>query len=198
MGISFRLLNLAVIAFGLSWVPVQAALFTFQLPTRPLASLDFSPVIDYQLQRLSGRLDRVSIDAVIISDDPHTWAHDFTLLKVNPTVSNVDLIVGGPAMDGIFLRPEHRYYWTNGFGGTGTIVSGDVVIDPPMVLTGDSTVDGFFLIGNGFVRPGTWSGTMTFHGLTLVPIPEPLTYPWIAASFMVAAAVWSRRARRGL
>jgi len=70
------------------------------------------------------------------------------------------------------LLAAQRYVWPNGASSApGTSVSGTVTLITALNLTGS---DLNVWIGNGYGAAGTsgtWSGTVTLHGVSVVPAP---------------------------
>lgn len=119
---------------------------------------------------LTGNFTGASINAVLDASTNFTYADDLTVYVDAPPLST-----GGAAQIGGFssLGALERLFWANG----GSEVPGTTVIDT-QILTTPIAIDTFDVqIGNGYGASGTsgtWTGSITLHGVTLVPAPGAL------------------------
>lgn len=120
----------------------------------------------------TGTLTGVSVDATLEASAGFTYADDLTLYV---TPSN-DLLFGGTLQVGGFssLSAANRFSWANGGSELpGTVVQDSIDLS---ALSIDSASHAFW-IGNGYGftgASGTWSGTLTLHGIDAVPAPGAL------------------------
>lgn len=137
-----------------------------------------------------GNLTGASVNAVLTSSTNYTYADDLCIY-----VDPLPLSTGGLLQCGGYsnLGAAQRYFWPNGGSSTpGTVVSGTVnfatAIFIDQALMGAPVV----YIGNGYgysATSGTWTGTITLHGVNFVPAPG-------AVALLGLAGVASRRRRR--
>jgi MYXO-CTERM domain-containing protein len=70
------------------------------------------------------------------------------------------------------LSAGQRYFWPNGGSSApGTTAIGSVSLTAPITMDGSDLI---VWIGNGYGAAGTsgtWSGTITLHGVDAVPAP---------------------------
>ncbi len=130
---------------------------------------------------LEGMLTSVSINATIEAQAGTTFANDLTLsLSTAPPGDPGVLQVGGWSSMGA----TQRYTWANGASTEpGTVVSDTQVLSDPIDISAHPV-----WIGNGWNSAsawGTWSGTITLHGVNLVPAPGALAL--LGAGGLVAA-----------
>jgi MYXO-CTERM domain-containing protein len=118
---------------------------------------------------LAGTLTGVSVDAVLLGSISYTYADDLCVYLDAGALST-----GGAVQVGGFsnLLAAQRYVWPNGMSSAvGTTVSGTVTLVTSVNMTGS---DLNVWIGNGYGAAGTsgtWSGTITLHGVSVVPAP---------------------------
>lgn len=119
---------------------------------------------------MTGMLTAVSVDAVLLQSISDTWADDLTIY-----LDEIPLSTGGPLQVGGFsdLGATQRYFWPNGGSDTaGTPVVGTVALTTAIDI---STLPVW--LGNGYGASGTsgtWTGSVTLHGVSLVPAPGAL------------------------
>jgi hypothetical protein len=119
---------------------------------------------------LSGMLSSVSVDAVLLQSISDTWADDLTIyLDELPLSTAGALQVGGFSN----LGAGQRYFWPNGGApDAGTPVMGTVALTTPIDIAAYPV-----WLGNGYGAAGTsgtWTGSITLHGVNLVPAPGAL------------------------
>ena len=119
---------------------------------------------------LSGTLTGASIDVTLLSSVSYTYADDLCVYLDSGALST-----GGALQIGGFssLLASQRLIWPNGGSDApGTTSIGSVTVVSPILF--DATSDLIVWIGNGYGAAGTsgtWSGTITLHGVDIVPAP---------------------------
>jgi len=136
--------------------------------------------------QLSGTLTGVSVNAVLNSSVGFTYADDLCVyIDVLPLSLNGLLQVGGYSD----LGAQQRYFWPSGASDAiGTVVAGDVVFTGGIDM---ATPNIAVWVGNGYGAAGTsgtWSGTITLHGVNAVPAPG-------AIALLALAGIVGRRRR---
>ena len=140
-----------------------------------------------------GTLTAVSVTATLNASVSYTYANDITVyLGPSPLALGGYLQVGGFSN----LNATQRYSWANG----GSVTPGTTVIDTKTLTTGlvftGTTADPVIYLGNGYGAPttsGTWTGTVTLHGLSTVVVPEPGTVVMgMACAAMVGIVAYRR------
>lgn len=122
----------------------------------------------------TGTLTSVSSSATLNASTSFTYADDLTIY-----VAGSPLATGGLLQVGGFsnLSATQRYVWPNGGSSTpGTTVSGTVNLTTPITFNSGTNANQSIWIGNGYGATGTsgtWTGSLTLHGLTLVAPPAP-------------------------
>lgn len=118
---------------------------------------------------LTGTLTSVSINVTLEASVNYTYADDLTIyLDTLPLGTGGSLQVGGFSN----LAALERHAWPNGASDApGTTSIGTVILTTPidMAITTDTV-----WIGNGYGASGTsgtWSGSLTLHGVTEIPAP---------------------------
>ena len=124
----------------------------------------------YNAGDLSGTLTGVSVDAVLLASVADTWADDITIY-----VDDLPLSTGGALQVGGFsnLGAAERHFWANGGSpNPGTPVNGFIALTNPLNMAAWPV-----FLGNGYGATGTsgtWSGSITLHGVEVVPAPGAL------------------------
>ena len=155
----------AAIAAGVA--TTASADVTYTLTNQTFTGFNFS--LAAAAGSLEGTLTGVSVDAVLLASTSYTYADDLCVYLDAGALST-----GGAAQIGGFsnLLAAQRYTWPNGASSApGTSVSGTVTLITALNLTGS---DLNVWIGNGYGAAGTsgtWSGTVTLHGVSAVPAP---------------------------
>ena len=118
---------------------------------------------------LIGTLTGVSVQATLTASTFFTYADDLCVYVDVLPLSTQGLVQVGGYSD---LGAQQRYFWPNGASADiGTAVSGQA-----MFATGVNmgTPNLAVWVGNGYGASGTsgtWSGTITLHGVSAVPAP---------------------------
>jgi len=140
-----------------------------------------------------GTLTAVSVNATLNASVAYTYANDLTVyLAGSPLALGGYLQVGGFSN----LNATQRYSWANGNSETvGTTVIDTKTLTTGLVFTG-TTADPVIWVGNGYGAAGTsgtWTGTVTLHGLSTVVVPEPGTVVMgMACAAMVGIVAYRR------
>lgn len=151
---------------------------TVTLTNQTFSGFQFIRFVD---QGVFGTLTGVSVDVVLNGSVAHTYAEDICLyIDVEPLSSHGKLQVGGWSS----LSAAQRYRWPNGVSSApGTPCVGSVGLAVPLAFWGNPSTDGTIWVGNGYngsVNSGTWSGTITLHGVSCALTPgccPPLEAP---------------------
>ncbi|MSR40538.1 MAG: hypothetical protein EXS10_01350 [Phycisphaerales bacterium] len=118
---------------------------------------------------LDGTLTGASINVVLEASVNYTYADDLCIY-----IAGTPLALGGALQCGGYsnLNAGQRYWWPNGGSSTvGTTSIGTVNFTDGLNMTGSTNS---VWIGNGYgwaATSGTWSGTVTLHGVNAVPAP---------------------------
>ncbi len=118
---------------------------------------------------LEGSLTGASINITLEASVAYTYADDFCVY-----VAGSPLALGGALQCGGYsnLQAAQRYYWPNGGSSApGTVSSGTVNFTTALDMTGSTNS---VWIGNGYGAAGTsgtFTGTVTLHGVNAVPAP---------------------------
>jgi MYXO-CTERM domain-containing protein len=121
---------------------------------------------------LIGSLTGVSVNAVLNSSTMFTYADDLCVyVDVLPLSTQGMVQIGGFSE----LGAGQRYFWPNGDSPSlGTVVSGTVTLTTAVDMT---TPNLAVWLGNGYGAAGTsgtWTGSITLHGVDAVPAPGAL------------------------
>jgi|GEM_PF-5564847 len=147
-----------------------------------------------------GVLTGVTVSATLI-DNPvapgsdTAQANDLMLL-VQDIGSVFQLQIGGT--DPLPYSTLQQHAWANGNSAAlNTPVSGFVAVtNTHPFLFGDPITGLTLLVGNGSAADnGTWTGSITLHGLQLAPVPEPATWAMFAAG-AAGLVGWMGRRRK--
>jgi hypothetical protein len=140
---------------------------TYTFDSLTLDALEFNQI--FGAGTLVGSLTGVSINATLL-DSVRTYANDLTIYIDLPPVGGGLLQVGGYST----LGAAQQYAWTNGNSSAiGTVVNSTVTLASAIGFTG-TAADLPVLLGNGFAgagASGTWSGSITLIGVSVVPAP---------------------------
>ncbi len=121
---------------------------------------------------LTGTLTGVSVDAVLDASVSYTYADDLCVY-----LDEIPLSTGGQVQVGGFsnLSALERYFWANGASDVpGTTVIDTVTLTTPIMMDGNLAS---VWLGNGYGgtgTSGTWTGSITLHGVSEVPAPGAL------------------------
>ena len=135
---------------------------------------------------VTGTLTGVSVSATLLSSSAFTYADDLCVyVDVLPLSLNGLVQVGGFSD----LGAQQRYLWPSGSSDAiGTVVLGEVSFASGI----DMSIPNLAVwIGNGYGATGasgTWSGTITLHGVNAIPAPG-------AIALLALAGFVSRRRR---
>jgi len=166
-----------VLAVGVASAAVATAAsadITVTLTNQTFTGFNFSQVVDYTQYNIVGSFTGASINVTLNSSVAYTYADDLCVyVDVEPLSTAGFLQVGGYSN----LSAAQRYSWPNGASNaTGTTSIGTVNFTTALAFTGNKAVDGTVWIGNGYGAAGTsgtWTGTVTLHGLNAVAVPAP-------------------------
>jgi len=174
-----------------AFVSAASADITVTLTNQTFAGFNFNQVVDYTTTNIVGTFTGASIDVILNASTAYTYADDLCVyVDVEP------LTLGGLLQMGGFsnLNATQRYFWPTGASAAPNTPSfGTVTFATALSFTGDKAVDGTVWIGNGYGATGTsgtWTGTVTLHGIDAVPVPAP------GALALLGLAGLTRRSRR--
>lgn len=135
---------------------------------------------------LSGTLTGASINVTLNASVSYTYADDLSIY-----VAGSPLAAGGALQCGGYsnLQAAQRYFWPNGGSSApGTTSIGTVNFATGLDMTGSSNS---VWVGNGYGAAGTsgtFTGSITLHGVSAVPAPG-------AIALLGLAGLTSRRRR---
>jgi hypothetical protein len=186
--------------FGLAPVGVQADI-TISLINQVYTGFNFIP-INQTVGQVTGTLTGASVNVTLNASTNFTYGDDLAIY-----VDILPLGTGGLLQIGGFsnLSATQRYTWPNGGSSApGTTTIATVNLTTPLVFTGNEAVDGTIHVGNGYGAAGTsgtWSGTITLHGVDAAatpgtPVPEAGTAGALGMAALGALWAFKRRARR--
>jgi hypothetical protein len=184
--------RIAAICAAAAFTGAASADITFTLDNTSFSGWSFSRFVDYSQFNIVGTLTGASIDVVLDGSVGSTYADDLCVyVDVEPVTSNGLLQIGGYSS----LQAAQRHFWPNGGSSSaGTTSIGTVNLASALAFSGNRALDGTVWIGNGFgngMSSGTWTGTVTLHGVNAVPIPAPGALALLGAAAI--AARWRRR-----
>lgn len=138
---------------------------------------------------LVGTLTGVSVNASLAASAGDAFANDLTVYVRRPPLGPFGLVqVGGFSS----LNAQQRYSWANGDSDEiGTTVIDTRMLATPLAFAGTSA-DPAVWLGNGWGgsgSSGTWTGSVTLIGVSVVPAPGAVAL--VGASLLVM-----RRRRR--
>ena len=142
---------------------------TFILANQTFTGFNFSQFVDYTQFNIVGTLTGASINVTLDASVAYTYADDLCVyVDIEPLSTAGFLQLGGFSN----LSAAQRYSWPNGGSNApGTTSIGTVNFTTALTFTGDKAIDGTVWIGNGYGAAGTsgtWSGTVTLHGVEAV------------------------------
>ena len=178
--------SLAPCFAALAVASAASADVTYTFDSLTLDALEFVQI--FGGGTLTGTLTGVSVNATLV-DSTRSWASDLTIYIDPPPVGGGALQVGGYTTFGA----TQRYWWSNGNSSAiGTVVNSAVTLTTPISFTG-TAADAPVFLGNGFAGSGafgTWTGSITLVGVSVVPAPGA-----IALLGLAGLATASRRRR---
>jgi hypothetical protein len=146
---------------------------TISLVGRSFSGLSFIEALDYEAgQELVGVLTAASINVTLDASVAYTYADDLCLY-----VGSTEFTTGGLLQIGGYdnLGANERLGWPNGnWDAPGTTSIGTVTLLEALQFNGNRLTDGTIWIGNGYgsdEASGTWTGTITLHGVDVIPAP---------------------------
>ena len=121
---------------------------------------------------LSGSLTGVSVSATLLASTAFTYADDLCVYIDVLPLSTVGMVqVGGYSA----LGATQRYFWAN---GASDVVGTTVIASVTFLSACDMTTPNLAIwLGNGYGAAGTsgtWTGSITLHGVDAVPAPGAL------------------------
>ena len=146
---------------------VATADVTYSFTSQTWSGFNFNEA--YLAGSLSGTLTGATVNATLNASTSFTYADDLSVY-----VAGSPLAFGGALQCGGFsnLNAVQRYSWANGGSSApGTPVTGTVNFTTGLNMTGSSNS---VWIGNGYGAAGTsgtWTGSITLHGVNAVPAP---------------------------
>ncbi|MDA1008274.1 MAG: hypothetical protein O2800_04635 [Planctomycetota bacterium] len=150
---------------------------TYSFTNQTWAGFNFSEA--FAAGSLSGSLTSASINAVLDASVNYTYADDLTVwVTGDPTVSGGALQMGGYSD----LSAAEHHYWPNGGSSAPGTTSIGTVSFTAINFAGDASDYGVF-IGNGYgysATSGTFTGSITLHGVNAVPAPGALALVGLA------------------
>jgi MYXO-CTERM domain-containing protein len=147
---------------------------TVTLTNQTFTGFNFSQFVDYTQFNIVGTLTGASINVTLNASVAYTYADDLCVyVDIEPLSTAGFLQIGGFSN----LSAAQRYSWPNGASNApGATSIGTVNLTTALAFTGNKAVDGTVWIGNGYGAAGTsgtWSGTVTLHGVDAVAVPAP-------------------------
>ena len=169
-----------------------AADITVTLTNQTFTGFNFAQFVDYTQYNVVGTLTGASINVTLNASTAYTYADDLCVyVDIEPLSTAGKLQIGGFSN----LSAQQRYGWPNGASNApGTTSIGTVNLTTALSFTGNKAVDGTIWVGNGYGAAGTsgtWTGTVTLHGVDAVAIPAPG-----ALALIGVAGLAGRRSRR--
>ena len=147
---------------------------TVTLTNQTFTGFNFAQFVDYTQYNIVGSLTGASINVTLNASVAYTYADDLCVyVDIEPLSTAGFLQVGGFSN----LSAAQRYSWPNGgSSAVGTTSIGTVNFTTALAFSGDKAVDGTVWVGNGYGAAGTsgtWTGTVTLHGVDAVAVPAP-------------------------
>ena len=147
---------------------------TVTLTNQTFTGFNFSQFVDYTQYNIVGSLTGASINVTLDASVAYTYADDLCVyVDIEPLSTAGFLQVGGFSN----LSAAQRYSWPNGASNApGTTSIGTVNFTTALAFSGNKAVDGTVWVGNGYGAAGTsgtWTGTVTLHGVDAVAVPAP-------------------------
>ena len=147
---------------------------TVTLTNQTFTGFNFAQFVDYTQYNIVGSLTGASINVTLDASVAYTYADDLCVyVDIEPLSTAGFLQVGGFSN----LSAAQRYSWPNGGSNApGTTSIGTVNFTTALAFSGNKAVDGTVWIGNGYGAAGTsgtWTGTVTLHGVDAVAVPAP-------------------------
>jgi MYXO-CTERM domain-containing protein len=182
------------IASGLAAAALASAAsadITITLNNQTFAGFNFNQIMDYAGGRNAlGTLTGATINMTLNASTSFTYADDICIyVGPDPIATGGRLQIGGFSN----LSAAQRRSWPNGGSSApGTTATGTVNLVTALAFVGNSAVDQFIYIGNGYGATGTsgtWTGTITLIGIDEVPAPGAL-------ALLGVAGLSARRRRR--
>ena len=166
-----------VLAAGVAAAALASAAsadITVTLTNQTFTGFNFSQFVDYTQFNIVGSLTGASINVTLNASVAYTYADDLCVyVDIEPLSTAGFLQVGGFSN----LSAAQRYSWPNGASNApGTTSIGTVNFTTALAFTGNKAVDGTVWVGNGYGAAGTsgtWTGTVTLHGVNAVAVPAP-------------------------
>ncbi|MDA1262442.1 MAG: hypothetical protein O3B75_06055 [Planctomycetota bacterium] len=146
---------------------VATADVTYSFTNQTWTGFNFTEA--YAAGGLEGTMTGASINATLDASVSWTYADDLAVY-----IAGTPLALGGALQCGGYssLDAAQRYYWPNGGSSTpGTTSVGTVTFATGVDMTGSTNS---VWIGNGYgssSTSGTFTGSITLHGVTAVPAP---------------------------
>lgn len=147
---------------------------TVTLTNQTFTGFNFSQFVDYTQFNIVGTLTGASINVTLNASVAYTYADDLCVyVDIEPLSTAGFLQIGGFSN----LSAAQRYSWPNGASNApGATSIGTVNLTTALNFTGNKAVDGTVWVGNGYGAAGTsgtWTGTVTLHGVDAVAVPAP-------------------------
>ena len=147
---------------------------TVTLTNQTFTGFNFATAVDYTQFNIVGSLTGASINVTLNASTAYTYADDLCVyVDIEPLSTAGFLQIGGFSN----LSAAQRYSWPNGgSSAAGTTSIGTVNLTTALAFTGNKAVDGTVWVGNGYGAAGTsgtWTGTITLHGINAVAVPAP-------------------------
>ena len=146
---------------------VATADVTYSFTNQTWTGFNFTEA--YVAGGLTGTMTGATVNATLNAAVNFTYADDLTVY-----VAGSPLALGGALQCGGFsnMQAAQRYSWVGGASSTpGATVTGTVNFTTGLNMTGSSNS---VWIGNGYGAAGTsgtWTGSITLHGVNAVPAP---------------------------
>ena len=166
-----------VLAAGVAAAALASAAsadITVTLTNETFTGFNFSQFVDSPQFNIVGTLTGASINVTLNASVAYTYADDLCVyVDIEPLSTAGFLQIGGFSN----LSAAQRYSWPNGASNApGATSIGSVNLTTALTFTGDKAIDGTVWVGNGYGAAGTsgtWSGTVTLHGVDAVAVPAP-------------------------